>query len=177
MEKGDSPLLGGNSIHREESMLRKVILFTATLLLLLVISVASVGATSPPTDVEFVADIDFSGGVGSSFGPFTASGPAVDEGLMCESGMATAMSSKVSGAQSNTGFNVQVTYAFTCDDGSGEFFIKLQVRIDQKGDNFNWVVVGGNGDYEKLHGTGSGIGFPLGEGRVLDVYDGWVHID
>ena len=157
-------------------MYRKIILITTTVMLLLVLSVAPAGAT-PPTDVHIEADIDFTGGIDTAYGTFVASGPAVDEGFVCASGDALSVSSKVSGAQGNTGFNVQVTYAFTCDDGSGEFFIKLQVRIDQKGDNFNWVVIGGTGDYEKLHGTGSGIGIPLAEGRVLDVYDGGVHID
>lgn len=158
-------------------MYRKIILLTTTLTLLLVLSVASVGAATPPSDVQIEADIDFAGGAGSAFGPFVAMGPAVDEGLICPNGEAVTVSSKVSGDEGNTGFNVQVIYSFTCDDGSGEFYVKLQVRIDQKGDNFNWVVLGGNGEYEKLHGTGSGIGLPLGDEQVLDIYDGKVHID
>ena len=158
-------------------MYRKIILLTLTLTLLLVLSAASVGAASPPSGVQIEANIDFTGGVGTEFGPFIATGPAVDVGVICASGEAIAMHSKASGYQSNRGINVQVVYTFTCDDGSGEFYIKLQVRIDQNGNNFNWVVLGGDGDYEKLHGTGNGFGIPLGPGSVLDVYDGKVHID
>jgi hypothetical protein len=144
--------------------------------------VASVGAASPPQDVQIEADIEFVGGVGSASGPFVATGAAVDDGLICSSGNAVSVSSKVSGGEGNTGFNVQVIYLFTCDDFSGEFYIKLQVRIDHNGDNFNWNIVGGTGEYEKLHGTGSGIGIPgvpCGdlEECVLDIYDGKVHID
>lgn len=157
-------------------MYRKILLLTTTMTLLLVLSVASVGAASPPSDVQIEADITVGGG------PFIATGPAVDEGLVCGSGFATATDLKVSGDPGMTGFNVQVIYLFTCDDGSGEFYIKLQVRIDQKGDNFNWNIVGGNGNYEKLHGTGSGIGIPgvpCGDPEecVLDIYDGKVHIN
>ena len=152
-------------------MYRKIIMLTTTLTLLLVLSVASVGAATPPSDVHIEADITVGGG------PFIATGPAVDEGLVCGSGFATATDLKVSGAPGNTGFNVQVIYLFTCDDGSGEFYVKLQVRIDQKGDNYNWVVLGGNGDYEKLHGTGSGIGIPQEPDGVLDIYDGKMHIN
>jgi len=79
-----------------------------------------------------------------------------------------------------TGFNVQVFKAFICDDGSGTFGLKLQVRIDRNGVNFNWVGVGGTGEYaDLLVGVGSGVGIegvPCGDPLecVLDLYTGKV---
>lgn len=65
------------------------------------------------------------------------------------------------------GFNILIVKRFTCDDGSGAFDVKLQVRIDQKGDNFNWVILGGTGAYERLHGTGQGVGvYPIHRPRT-----------
>lgn len=72
--------------------------------------------------------------------------------------------------------NFHVTHEFTCDDGSGLFYIQLQVRADQKGDNANWVIVGGAGAYERLRGTGKAFGLPF-EGGVDDFYCGRVHDD
>jgi hypothetical protein len=84
----------------------------------------------------------------------------------------------VTGSSPN-GFNWQGIKHFTCDDGSGEFYVNLQARIDfRKGTTFHWNVLRGTGDYEDLHGAGSGVGLPFcGPNCVLDVYDGRIHID
>lgn len=83
---------------------------------------------------------------------------------------------KFAGGQSRTGLDIQVVKVFTCDDGSGDFVVKMQVRIDRTGDNFNWVVSDGTGDYERLHGTGGGFGVPIPNG-VLDLFAGGLHLD
>ena len=87
-------------------------------------------------------------------------------------------SGKVTGFSPN-GFNFQAVKHFTCDDGSGEFFVNLQARIDfRKGVTFQWNVLSGTGDYVDLHGAGSGVGLDLcGPDCVLDFYDGGLHID
>ena len=72
--------------------------------------------------------------------------------------------------------NFQVVKEFTCDDGSGSFFVKLQVRSDRKGVNFNWTILGGTGPYAKLHGSGNGTGEGIdGLNGILDSYSGAVH--
>lgn len=150
--------------------------FIFTLALLLLIAVVPASASSPPLEVNFDVPTEIPDEGFPSFGPFSATGPAVDAGLICPTGDTIDVFVKASGFQSEFGVNLQVVKLFICDDGSGEFYIKLQVRIDQKGDNFNWTIIEGTGDYEKLHGTGSGVGFPIPEG-VLDIYEGKVHID
>jgi len=86
---------------------------------------------------------------------------------------------KVTGSQSKKGYvNIQAIHQFTCDDGSGDFLVKLQVRGNQDGNNFHWNIVGGTGDYEDLHGSGKGVGLPIcGPDCVFDVYTGGLHID
>jgi len=135
------------------------------------------GAT-PPSEVVIEVESSLVGDPG----PFVASGPAVDDGVVCDAGLVVDASGKVTGF-SPTGFNFQGIKHFICEDGSGEFFVNLQARIDfRKGTTFNWNVLGGTGDYENLHGAGSGIGLPgvpCGDPGfcILDIYLGGLHID
>lgn len=160
-------------------MRKHKIVISSTVILFLVLSVAPGAASSPPQGVEFEVPTTLPPDGGPSFGPFTATGPAVDAGIVCPSGDTIDVFGKRSGDQSQRGFNIQIVKLFTCDDGSGEFFVKLQVRIDQKGDNFNWTIMKGTGDYVKLHGTGKGVGLYLSAEPevVLDLYTGTAHID
>ncbi len=135
------------------------------------------GATAP-TDVGFEVESSLLGAPG----PFTASGPAVADGVVCAEGLVFDAAGKVTGF-SPTGFNFQGVKHFVCEDGSGEFFVNLQARIDfRKGVKFNWNVLRGTGDYATLHGAGSGVGIPgvpCGNPNecVLDIYFGGLHID
>jgi len=101
---------------------------------------------------------------------------------VCAAGTVVDASGKVPGFSRN-GFNFQGVKQFTCDDGSGQFFINMQARIDfRKGTTFQWNVLSGTGAYENLHGAGSGVGFnglPCGDPNdcVLDVYNGGLHVD
>lgn len=158
-------------------MQRNVITVAAVTFMLLALAVTPAGAT-PPADVAFAVETSIPGDPS----PFTASGPAVDDGLVCAAGTVVNASGKATGF-SPTGFNFQGVKLFMCEDGSGEFFVNLQARIDfRKGTTFNWNVLSGTGDYEKLHGAGDGVGIPgvpCGDPElcILDLYDGGLHID
>jgi hypothetical protein len=156
--------------------MRKIILILITIMIILMIlSVIPAAASSPPANVMFEVQTTIPEG-GPNHGPFVATGPAVDEGIVCASGETTDVGFHASGFQSDKGVNYQVVKLFVCDDGSGEFSAKLQVRADRRGDNYNWNIVGGTGSYEKLHGTGTGTGLPTPDG-VFDIFDGKLHID
>jgi len=91
------------------------------------------------------------------FGSFTASGSAVDSGLMCPSGTTIDTADEFAGGQSNRKLQILVLKEFTCADGSGTFLIKMQVHIDfATGETFTWVVLNGTGHYAHLHGSGPG---------------------
>ena len=152
--------------------MRRNIVLTLTIAVMMALAVPA--GASPPTGVHIEVETSFGGP-----SPFVASGQAVDDGLVCAEGMVDDASGKVAGFSPN-GFNFQGVKHFICDDGSGEFFVKLQARIyfSEQPVKFNWNVVGGTGDYEDLHGAGSGVGLPLcGDDCVFDIYDGGLHID
>ena len=163
--------------------MRRLILMAAVAALFLVaLPAASAGAT-PPEQVRFEGP-SFFDGPDALTGEFTATGPAVDSGAVCGSGATEDLYTKAAPkmGQSPIGVNLQILKEFTCDDDSGSFEVRLQVRIDfLKWPVFNWVIVGGTGDYEDLKGTGNGYAaFPLFEGYpypigVWDVYEGKVH--
>ncbi len=147
------------------------IILAAILLLTLGISTA---AADKPVDVSIVAHTSF--GENGSFGPFVATGPAVDAGLICPSGDSMDVLSKPSGFQSDRGVNYFVRKLFTCGDGSGTFIIQMEVRVDFRGDNANWNVLSGTGRYDNLHGTGKLVGLePDGDYDVKDVFIGHLH--
>ena len=161
--------------------MRKIILLVAVMALFLVaLPIASAGAT-PPEQITIEGPAFFAG-PDAGTGSFTATGPAIDSGAMCPGGDVADVYTKAAPkrGQSPNGVNLQIVKEFTCDDDSGTFYIKLQVRITDY-PTFNWVVVGGTGDYQDLKGNGKGYGaFPLFNGGpepigVWDVYEGKLH--
>jgi hypothetical protein len=125
-------------------------------------SLASLGLTTPaaaasPEQVTIVSPMTFNPD-GFNFGTFDASGSAVDNGLICESGTVDDTRIIFAGFQSGRGAQIPVRKTFTCDDGSGTFFVKIQVHLDfaTATESFSWVVLGGTGAYEHLRGSGDG---------------------
>lgn len=138
-------------------------------LMAVVVMPAPAGAKGAPLTVTIVAPLDLNTGTG----PFTASGAAVEAGVVCASGTFENVFTMVSGG-SPAGVNFQVVHRFTCADSSGTFALKLQVRLDQRGDIFQWQVVGGTDAYAGLIGNGSGVGVADGD-MITDTYVGQMH--
>ncbi len=102
---------------------------------------------------------------------FVATGPAVDEGLMCRSGDVA--------EESMQGRVAPIT--FVCDDGSCELSIHVQMEtqehdFSQDIATAEWIVSAGTGDYENV--TGEGLRLALGPTRVYssDELDGIVGV-
>ena len=166
--------------------MRKLVLLAAiAALFLLAIPVGSAGAVSLFEAVEIEVETSFFDDMPSN-GPFEASGPAVDAGLICESGWAVDGGFKASPREGSLpGTNYQVYKVFLCgynelpnpevmvDDG---FVLKLQVRLDKKGDNYSWNLMGGWGLYEELRGHGHGFGVYFADPTtgVTDYFSGVV---
>ena len=152
--------------------MRRVLVFTVTMAVML--ALAAPAGAAPPSEVEFEVQTSFA----ALGGPFIASGPAVDAGLVCDEGDVEEVFRRVSGSRSIRNFNIQIVNEFTCDDGTGTFLVKLQVHVVLfSPSSFTWTVVGGTGDYVDLRGAGSGDGIPgvpCGDVFVciLDLYDG-----
>jgi len=150
---------------------RKLVISLFIVLFLLGFSSTRVFA-SPPLDLHIVVQENI--GVPDDF---DASGAAVDDGLVCETG--TVEDTEVAVYTFGGPFRIiKVLKHFKCDDGSGSFNIAMQVRLDNATNETvaNWRISSGTGTYAHLKGTGSLVGTPIVPGTsIFDVYDGKVH--
>lgn len=117
---------------------------------------------------ETVPDVIPGGG-----GPFVATGPAVDTGVICPSGDTINIALE---SMPRPHFTLlKVEKIFTCDDGTGTFEVKMRVKLFPSGDTTAfWRITGGTDDYSSLRGRGSLVGTPTGPGTIEDVYTGRV---
>jgi hypothetical protein len=127
----------------------------AALACALVLTGAAPVAANGPTDATIVSHMDFNPD-GFNHGTFEASGPAVDQGLICASGTVDDTRLIFAGFRSGRGAQIPVRKTFTCPDG--ELFIKIQVHLDfgTSTETFSWVVLGGTGVYGGVEGSGQG---------------------
>lgn len=161
--------------------MRKVVLIA--LVLLLVVTVVPAAAKTKPLGVEIEVTTTIPGG-----GPFIATGPAVDAGVICGSGDVITRFGALRSPPPPLR-TLSILNEFACDDGSGSFFIKVEVKFTDDGTTGNWVVLDGTsahgeiegdmdgtGAYTELRGRGKLIGFPIVPGvSILDVYSGQLH--
>ena len=128
--------------------------------LALVVVTGPVAAASPQP-VSIVSHVTFNPD-GPNDGDFAVTGSAVDDRLVCAAGTFVDTGIRFAGFQADhsgrTVVQLQVRKTFTCGDGSGTFFVKMQIQADfDTGlETFTWVVQGGTGPYANLRGSGSG---------------------
>ena len=144
-----------------------------TCVLLLAINVTTALA-APPLAIH-IEVLEWIGS--SSTEPFTATGPAVDDELVCGTGMVEDLA--VSGNNPGGPFQtLWVVKRFHCDDTSGTFDVKMVVKLDNATHDTtaNWKIIGGTVNYVNLKGNGKLVGisnFPVTS--ILDIYNGKVH--
>ena len=137
-----------------------------------------------------------------NFGPhypvptlFSASGVAVDEAVVCESGTmeldheespeGVTITSEEGGAlykAARADEGVMDSYRveeFVCDDGSGTFTMKLPSRVDfakpeSEQDPNTWEIENGTGDYADLSGSGERSMTGRGNEEAVEVFTGQV---
>jgi hypothetical protein len=137
---------------------------------------AAPAAAAAPQQVTIVSHVTFNPD-GPNFGDFTATGRAVDEGVLCADGTFVDTFIKFTGFQSDRGVvQLQVGKTFTCDDGSGTFDVKLQIQanFDTGIETFSWVAKGGSGSYAGLRGSGSGSTVPNAPIGNINTYEGFL---
>ena len=170
--------------------MRKPLTALGVLLVLVAVSTTPAGATKP-LDVELDLTTFFAESPDLATGYFTASGDAVDAGVMCPAGTKADLRPEKWAGNSPKITNGQVITEFTWTEGpraGDRFTIKLQLHLDADAAmgpvwTLNWTVKGGTGAFADLHGSGDGYGnlyfvpevpFPIG---ALDVLSGGLHID
>ena len=135
--------------------------------LVLLAAIGPVTAATPQ-GVTIVSNVTFADPGEPNFGDFEASGNAVDHGLICESGTFVDTGIRFAGFQSGRGeVQLLVRKEFACE-GTGTFFVKLQIQADfDPGiESFTWVVQGGTGEYAHLRGGGTGSTVPTETGNI-----------
>jgi hypothetical protein len=152
--------------------MRKFIGLLAAGMVGIVLLPATPAEAAPPLGVEITVQETIPTSIPGGGGPFVATGPAVDAGVMCPSG--TTINTALTTSGSGTVVNLKVEKQFTCGDGSGTFMVKMRVRLDTE-TGFTvarWNAKRGTGDYAKLHGSGWLQGTPTGAGTIEDFYIG-----
>jgi hypothetical protein len=102
--------------------MRRLILMAAVAALFLVALPVASAVAAPPEQVTFGGEAFFSGSQ-AGFGDFTATGPAVDSGATCETGLTKDLVTTTH--TTPKGVNLQILKEFTCDDGTGMFEVRL----------------------------------------------------
>jgi hypothetical protein len=154
--------------------MRSVSISIILVLILLLLSF-TVAFAAPPLGlhIEVLERID------SNLGPdpFTASGLAVDNGVICPTGQVVDTVINYFGPPQGTYTFIYIVKEFTCDDNSGMFMIKMRVRLNTATGytTARWHFTNGSGDYSRLRGHGTLVGTPGIPGTILDIYDGVVH--
>ena len=106
---------------------------------------------------------------------FLADGPAVDAGLVCDTGT----TDFAGGDEGRPGSLWRWEDEFTCDDGSGTFILGADVFvvIESEGREFGvWDVVSGTGAYEQLRGGGRSLSSPTEVVSWADELTGYLWI-
>ena len=156
----------------------------AELVLLAVVLAAPASATKP-LDVEFDVTTYFAEPPALSSGIFTASGPAVNAGLMRSEGTKRDLVPEKWAGSSSVVSNGRVITEFTCTDvpfAGDTFVVRAQLHVDiSEGPPtwvVTWVVKGRTGAFADLHGNGGGSGslvFDPGPIGANDLHSGQLH--
>jgi hypothetical protein len=111
---------------------------------------------------------------GLPFGPFTATGQAVDRGWVCPSGNTQDFGTVAIPFTGGAVFRADKV--FTCQDGSGTFTLRVEATVITQpfSDVGTWMVVGGTGGYVNLGGAGELVGINPTPTSVLDIFTGAV---
>ena len=166
--------------------MRKPLIVLGVLLVLLAVSMTPAGAKKP-LEVDFEVTTFFAPPGELATGFFTASGDAVNEGVMCPGGDKIDIAPEKWAGNPDKVINGQVLTEFTCGEGgphAGDtFVIKMQLHIPAGSPTWtvNWTVMDGTGAFADLHGSGRGEGSvflgpdpgpPIG---AIDLLNGGLH--
>jgi len=108
---------------------------------------------------------------------FNASGPAVNNNVVCPSGTVSDVNVSQSGSAQGAYNHFDVLKKFDCADGSGTFNFEMKVKLENATGNTtaSWNLASGTGNYANINGEGNLVGTAIVQGiSIFDVYDGKV---
>ena len=135
-------------------------------------------ASATPTFASQTSQFEIYVDVGhDKWGPwsFTATGPAVDNGIICDSGVASDYNRAPIFTQ--YGLIWRSTRVFECADGSGSFTLRIMsnIFVNPYSNNGNWTLQDGTGAYVGLKGNGRLTGVIDSTEYLIDVFNGVFH--
>jgi hypothetical protein len=150
-------------------------------MLILALPLSPVSASSPPLDVQFVFDEAwYDPPEGPIQGTFTASGPAVEAGLMCPEGITFNIWGHATPKNEHGSYTFHILKALTCTGTDPEvdwFIMRLEGQSTDETGTFNWMVWKASGIFAKLHGTGNATVDYDGPYEFVGTLLGKLHID
>jgi len=134
---------------------------------------ASLVFAAPPLSLHIVVEETI---FGEDPETFLASGAAVDNNLVCETGSVDEIGEVSSNDPGGPFQTLWITKRFDCGS-NGTFDVEMVVKLDKNTGTTtaNWKIVGGTLSYQNLKGNGKLVGTPGDPGEIIDVYDGKVH--
>ena len=154
--------------------MRRPVLLLAVAILLLALPGSAIASASYP--VTIVVQTDF----GQLNNPFSATGEAVDEGLICPSGTVHDGKYVAACRKDGSGCNFRIEKVFACDEVESFSYSNLQAHVIfvPYNDVGTWTILHGWGDYPRIHGHGTLEGMVWDGGvEVTDTYIGLIHED
>lgn len=138
-------------------------------LLIVLVALPVLAASSLEVHIEVPTTLD-----STDVDEFTASGPAVDEGLICNAGFVIDLSGEMVNPHGPIRI-LRLIKQFQCDEGTFDVYLVVRLNIVDGTTTASWKIIGGTGDYAGLFGNGKLVGTPLVNGdSILDIYDGKV---
>ncbi len=110
-------------------------------------------------------------------GTFSASGPAVEAGLLCQAGTVQDLEHRYGGPPDGQVLAFSVLKRFTCNDGSGTFELRLNGLVTSNSCTAHWIIASGDGPYSGLLGNGGFSCLWLSSDLVQDTYSGQLHTE
>jgi hypothetical protein len=137
--------------------------------------VSSIPTSVPQSDsreIELTSTFSLSAESGS----FTIWGVPVTKGVICSRGEVYDLEYINLSPNSEELTDLMVKKLFICEDASGGFYIDLEIDIFETGTSGDWQIVGGDGEYQQLTGSGTVKGVYLDEDLVVDTFTGEVKV-
>lgn len=126
-------------------------------------------ASRPPSaEIEINSTVSLS----EESGSFTIWGNPVSRNVICGRGEVYDLEYTDLNPDSELLTNLEVSKQFVCEDGSGSFYLSVDVEITDNRTTGTWRTAGGEGDYETLSGSGTLKGTYLTDDLVVDSYSG-----
>jgi len=127
-----------------------------------------------PRPISDEIEINSTVSLSEESGSFTIWGNPVSRNVVCGRGEVYDLEYTDLNPDSELLTDLEVSKQFVCEDGSGSFYLTVDVQITDNRTTGTWQITGGEGDYGTLSGAGTLKGTYLTDDLVVDSYSGTV---